>query len=375
MFLLVFLSHLAQVPSAHSWWSDTHQFIASNAIDLLPDSLDWFFSTYKSAIVGYSSVEWEPKHNHWYHVDVPHGEDDPGDGTLPWAVEDKFDMFVQYLKENNLSGAAQIAGEISHYIGDGSNPLHATSDYNPGGNGHYLYESTVNSRRDEINMSMPGFVPEELENVFSSTMRLLEESYSYTSVLNPYLLQGISWNDEIKDLTEERLRASAQLHANIWYTGMVQAGLVTKGVDVSVLPDYQSTPPGTMLTYTVIIANTGNVSDTYALTVSDNENWGPTISPTSLTVSGGGSGTATLSIKVPDDVAEGDSTTITVTATGTGHENISTCAATATNVSPPRNLVPVAVGGAVVGGGVAVALLLKKGIIHLPSMSSHLQSD
>lgn len=56
-------------------------------------------------------------------------------------------------------------------------------------------------------------------------MQLLEEGYSYTSVLNPYLENGILWNDEIENMTENRLRTGAQLLANIWYTAFVQAGI------------------------------------------------------------------------------------------------------------------------------------------------------
>jgi parallel beta-helix repeat protein len=196
--------------------------------------LDWFFENYRSAIVGYSSEEWPPKYSHWYHVDVGLPYPDPDEGALPWFVESYFDMFVQYLEEGNWGGAAEFAGKISHLIGDGSNPLHATSDYNPGGN-HLKFEEEVDKHLGEIDMSMPGFKPQELENVFDSTMEFLLVSYSHTSVLNPYLRSGILWNDEIKDMTEERLRASAQLHANIWYTGMVLAGLATSTTHAPIL--------------------------------------------------------------------------------------------------------------------------------------------
>ena len=271
MFLLVFLVHLAQVPSVHPWWSDTHQFIASNAIDLLPDSLDWFFENYRSTIVGYSSVEWEPKYSHWYHVDVGLPYPDSTEGALPWFVENYFDMFVQYLEEGNWGGAAEFAGKISHLIGDGSNPLHATSDFNPGGN-HLAFEGEVDKHLGEINMDMLGFEPQELGNFFDSTMEFLEVSYSYTSVLNPYLRSGILWNDEIKNLTEERLRASAQLHANIWYTGMAQAGLVvpTSSVD-SITPYWRTSTPFTITATASTVVQSAWLYYRYS---TDDSSWG-----------------------------------------------------------------------------------------------------
>lgn len=233
--LAVSICIYAQIPSVHSWSGETHQSVTSTAIDLMPVDWDWFFQTYSSTIVNYSNKpdSWKSsdpyeQYRHWYHVNVNypsgHDESDYGDGVLPWAVEDNFNTFVQYLRENDWDHAAQLAGVISHYIGDASMPLHATSDYNPGGN-HTTYESAVDSHLGEINMIMSGFVPHELDNVFDSTMQLLDDSYSYASVLSPYLEQGTLWNDNIKNMTENRLRTSAQLLADIWYTAAVQAGI------------------------------------------------------------------------------------------------------------------------------------------------------
>ena len=180
-------------------------------------------------------------------------------------------------------------------------------------------------------------------------------------------------------MTEERLRASAQLHANIWYTGMVRAGLATilRNVEVTILPSENSVGPGEDVTFRVIVTNAGNVADNYDLTVGDNAGWGATLSENLLTIPVGENRAVVVRVTVPSDAVEGDSTTITVTAASRENaqvEDSTTCTAAATNAQP-RYLVPLAVGGVVVGGGAAVALLVKKGIIHLPSMSSHLRSD
>lgn len=232
--LLLFVSiciYSAGIPSAHSWGGGTHRFIAQNAIDIMPDNFDWFFSTYSSTIVTYSTLpdQWKGRdryeqYRHYYHINYPHDESDYSNGVLPWAVEDNFNTFVQYLKEKDWDNAAQLAGVIAHYIGDASQPLHATSDFDPGGN-HSAYESTVTAHLDEINMDTTGFAPYQLDNVFSSTNQLLKDSYSYTVDLNTYLDQEALWNDWIQTTTENRLQSGAQMLADVWYTAAVQAGI------------------------------------------------------------------------------------------------------------------------------------------------------
>jgi uncharacterized membrane protein len=90
--------------------------------------------------------------------------------------------------------------------------------------------------------------------------------------------------------------------------------LVARGVDVLISPHYQTGVPGENLIYSVTIANIGNISDTYDLTVSENLDWGPSISPSSVTVSPFSSGSATLSVVVPLSGIGCTEDNITVTA-------------------------------------------------------------
>jgi hypothetical protein len=161
-------------------------------------------------------------------VDIPHDESDYADGVLPWAVEDNFNTLVQYLRENDWDHAAQLAGVIAHYIEDASMPLHATSDYNPGNN-HTAYESKVDHeiRLDNVNADVQGFVPHKLDNIFTSMMQLLQDSYAHTDELSFYLEYNTLWNDEIKTITENRINTDIPLLADVWYTAFVQAGIST----------------------------------------------------------------------------------------------------------------------------------------------------
>jgi len=111
---------------------------------------------------------------------------------------------------------------------------------------------------------------------------------------------------------------------------------IVRGVEVSISPVENSGPPGTIVTFTVTVTNTGTDRDTFSLGAIDTEGWGPTLSITSTTLDGGASRTGIrLIIKIPDDAAEGGSTTITVTATGTGYENSAICIAHAVAAPPP----------------------------------------
>ena len=74
------------------------------------------------------------------------------------------------------------------------------------------------------------------------------------------------------------------------------------GVSVSISPDYLSGLPGETLDYTVTVRNIGENVDTYDLTISDNENWGPTLSENLLeNIGPGENGIVTLSVTVPEN--------------------------------------------------------------------------
>jgi len=122
------------------------------------------------------------------------------------------------------------------------------------------------------------------------------------------------------------------------FSGSGTVTSIVRGVSVSISPSYENGPNGATLTYTVTATNTGNVSDNYSLTVSDNDNWGSTVSPTSLTVPAGENRTATLSVTIPSNAIVGTSDTITVTATSRTDNTVNasdSCTAQATAPALP----------------------------------------
>jgi uncharacterized membrane protein len=202
-----------------------------------------------------------------------------------------------------------------------------------------------------------------------NTLLTVPASESRTTILRVTIPPGAGNNAQDIVTVTARSRTDNTIENSASCTAQA-AGLVSRGVSVSISPSSQSGANGVTLTYTATVSNTSNDSDTYDLTVSDDAVWGATLDAYTLTILGGENTTVTVSVTVPSDAREGDSTMITVTATSQTNSTINgdnTCTATATGAPPSRNLLPVAIGVVVVGGAVAAIalLLLKRGIIHL----------
>jgi len=93
----------------------------------------------------------------------------------------------------------------------------------------------------------------------------------------------------------------------------------SRGFDASISPNRMSGSPGATLIYSIIVRNTGDVTDDYSLTVSDNTNWNLALSENLLMgIPPGENGSSTLSVTIPSDASEGDLTTATVSVTSVG---------------------------------------------------------
>jgi hypothetical protein len=240
--LLIFISifvYSAQIPTAHSWGAQGHQFIETKAESVF--STNSFFPINHSTLYSWSTMpdqnksfmpdgsgasDWHFLDGHSYNPLVYSG------GELPWAMQWIFDNIVQYLENGNLNTAVQLMGAICHFAADSTQPLHSTYNYNPNGM-HSAYETTaLNANISTI--SIPdNYVPQQLDNITAAALTSLAKSFSYTAEganpgdnnLTAFLDNGISWNDWIKSMTENRLRSAVQFSANVWYSAMVQAGL------------------------------------------------------------------------------------------------------------------------------------------------------
>ncbi len=107
-------------------------------------------------------------------------------------------------------------------------------------------------------------------------------------------------------------------------TCVAHAKEVRREVEVSISPSYQSAPAGTTLSYTVIVRNTGNITDNYALTVSDDFNWDLSLFENRFEdVAPDQDRTAMLNVTIPETAVPSTEDNITVIATSRGDSGVS----------------------------------------------------
>ena len=91
------------------------------------------------------------------------------------------------------------------------------------------------------------------------------------------------------------------------------APLAAPGVILAVDKTARTNLPGSLLTYTLTLTNTGDAADTFGLTLSSTE-WGAGLSQTSLSLEAGAAGNATASVTIPENAVDGASQSFKVTA-------------------------------------------------------------
>jgi len=109
-------------------------------------------------------------------------------------------------------------------------------------------------------------------------------------------------------------------------------------VSASVSPSESSGSPGGLLDYTVVVKNTGAGQDIYAMTVSDNSGWGPTLDNVVLgPIPVGENMATTLHVNIPNLPGTTDNITVTAIsqADNTVRDNAS-CIAQALTAPPPQ---------------------------------------
>jgi len=211
----------------------------------------------------------------------------------------------------------------------------------PSGGGHVEVHSVDNkdwSEKDVTWNNSPGGVGGVLGPVIAGPNELTEADKYYSWDVTSYVQEQRTVDNIVSlcliDISENLGAASsssfdAKEFENIpmWpYLEFVSS----YRVDVSISPGLQDTSPGRTLTYTVTVTNTGSLSDSYSLAVSDNAGWSPSLSSTSLTNVGADENrTVTLTVTIPSNAPILTKDNITVTATGTGVSASASCVAQA----------------------------------------------
>ncbi|NBW81675.1 hypothetical protein EBR21_07960 [bacterium] len=174
---LVLILESTSARSAFAWGSFGHSMIAEIGSELADSGHD-FWSSNKDLLgqlANVPDVVWkqsdtiaQERPTHWFQIDnyvdnpvqfpqalysyanaisqhqVPFVTEN---GTVPWRSEQMYMLALAALKRNDDVTAIQMAGALSHYIGDISQPLHVTRNYDgpaPNKNGIHKFFETDN---------------------------------------------------------------------------------------------------------------------------------------------------------------------------------------------------------------------------------------
>jgi len=135
---------------------------------------------------------------------------------------------------------------------------------------------------------------------------------SGTSTLSVTVPSGVSGGSSVGIAVTAISRADPTLSDS---ASCIARVAVVPGVRVSISPSEDSGSPGATLKYTVTVANTGNVVDTYDLAMTDNAGWNLELSSSTLTISMGGSEEIMLNVTIPGNAELGTADDIIITAT------------------------------------------------------------
>lgn len=128
-------------------------------------------------------------------------------GTATWRVEQFFNLAVVAAQKNDMVRALQMAGAMSHYVGDLSQPLHVTTNYDgqaTNNKGIHKYFETDNLEKAELDQ-LKGDVLAQAQALLSDPK--FTNLYKNKSVLDWSFVsvnRAYSWIDEVID-TDKKL--------------------------------------------------------------------------------------------------------------------------------------------------------------------------
>ncbi|WP_123985199.1 zinc dependent phospholipase C family protein [Taibaiella soli] len=287
LFLALALAATLYTPKASAWGSWGHQHINNGAVFTLPKEMIPFFYNHidfitEEAVVpdlrkyingdkgegGKHFIDMEPfppVSGNWPYT-YKEAAALFGDsllrktGTLPWQINDMMTRLTNAFKEKNKSEILYIAADLAHYIGDATQPLHTTENYDgqlTGQKGvHSFFESQLpeqfgsaynfNSGEAQI-IADPN---KEIWSVILHSHALLDSVLSaekeaehsfpadkiYAKDANGQILKNRygqqihshefakAYHDRLHRLIERQLRLAVKTTADFWYTAWVNAG-------------------------------------------------------------------------------------------------------------------------------------------------------
>lgn len=170
-------------------------------------------------------------------------------GLLPWTTLESYNNLVKAFSSQNIDSIIFYAADLSHYVADGFQPMHATINYD----GQLTNQKGIHSRYESVMFNKyinivdseisPKFA-RKIDDVKSFIFNYIYASSVYASVVfeadsiakkiyasrdqnssNIYddLYYEILWF-RTKDLTIQRAERAAEAIASLYYTAWIEAG-------------------------------------------------------------------------------------------------------------------------------------------------------
>lgn len=161
-----------------------------------------------------------------------------GNGTLPWAIASSFDSLVAAFKSQDSLKLILYLSDLSHYVADATQPLHATKNFDPGGL-HSRYESTMINPYLPTIVITPVVVPIVNRPIIDDAFDLLAATYPYVdSVIHADTVakkaasgatSGTAYYSSLWSNTQvftlHLLQTATEKLASLIYTAAVRAGM------------------------------------------------------------------------------------------------------------------------------------------------------
>lgn len=272
---ILVLASLTSTPG-YSWGQKAHQMINRVAIGMVanPEGQAFLEANQKQVILFASTpdTQWKDgpssaieKPLHWFEIDG-YQTSDFGEGVADmlhrqaeqqmggqfitkygkamWRTSSLFSMLVQALRKHDWNLALQVGGVMGHYVGDMTQPMHTTTDYDgqsikqPGI--HKYYETTLVNKMNEQKLfnellSVAGERRSNLERAVGNNLEVVELqrlSYGEAEVgftaMDQILSQfeGGRYDDEwLAADVKPRMARAAALLGKIWDVAFTMSGV------------------------------------------------------------------------------------------------------------------------------------------------------
>lgn len=157
--------------------------------------------------------------NHYF--DWPNGPGRVDIAILSWSI-----CLAKELGEDSpdYNFVAKVAGVLCHYIGDFSNPLHCTENYDPPDAyfSHGDIDSWLEKRADFSDVIIPEVTPQFIQDIHNYTMTQIESNYH---IAEERLIPAMYSNNvtEISAIVEEQVPKAVIFFTDVVYTAYISS--------------------------------------------------------------------------------------------------------------------------------------------------------